>query len=122
MILSDGNVDPALKADPIYRKAATARVFLYPVFVPRPRYGSWLQDFFDLGWKTAGVPSVFGALAPGGSVTRMSKPNTGPNALTFNFMHMMRDLNGKYSLCAPAASRLALKCRAKQVRVFLPRQ
>ncbi len=123
VILSDGNVNPEIRRSPVFAKMALERVFVYPVFVPRPRYGSWLADYFELARRTGGVASVFGALVPGSDILRLSRENTGRGALTFNFIHVARDLNGKYSFLAPSASgphRLSLKCKSKNVQVRLP--
>jgi hypothetical protein len=121
LIISDGNVNPEVKRTPVFDTVALERVFLYPVFVPRARYGPWLTEYFDLARKTAGVSSVIGALAPGSDILRLPRANLGRNALSFNFMHLARDLNGKYSFDRPPdARRISLKCRRKDVQVRLP--
>jgi len=127
MILSDGNVNPSVKARPLYDEAARAGVFLYPVFVPRPVYGPWLSSFFDLAKKTGGVASIFGALNPELDWISLSRPNTEANALVFNFIHMARDLNGKYSLVVPVppagkGTRLEIRCRIKGLELRVPRR
>ncbi len=121
VILSDGNLNPGAKRAPLFATLARERVFLYPVYVPRPQYGSWLADYFELARRSGGVASVFGALAPGSDILRLPRESTGRGALTFNFIHLARDLNGKYSFLAPAtARRLSLRCKSKNVRVLLP--
>jgi len=121
VILSDGNVNPDVKRSPVFESVALERVFLYPVFVPRAQYGPWLSEYFDLARKTAGVASVFGALSPGSDIMRLPRANTDRGALTFNFIHVARDLNGKYSFVTPSgAHHLAMKCRRKDVRIRLP--
>lgn len=126
MILSDGNINPSYKTGPLYALAARKAVFLYPVFVPRAVYGSWLRDYFDLARRTGGVASVLGALSPGSEVLPLAPGNTQPNALSFNILHMARDLNSKYSfvLSPPRAgeTRIEVKCRVKDVQVRLPRR
>lgn len=121
VILSDGNLDPGAKRAGLFATLARERVFLYPVYVPRARYGGWLADYFELARRSGGVASVFGALRPGSDILRLPRESTGRGALTFNFVHLARDLNGKYSFLAlPAAGRLSLKCKSKSVRVLLP--
>ncbi len=127
MIISDGNVNPGYKRKPLYEKAARANVWLYPVFVPRARYGPWVEDYFELAKKTGGVASVFGALAPGSKILPLPKGSVQSNALAFNFMHVARDISGKYSfeVVPPQegkAVRLDLKSRAKNVQIRLARR
>ena len=126
MILSDGNINPAYKTGPLCALAAREGVFLYPVFVPRAIYGSWVRDYFDLARRTGGVASVLGALSPGSEVLPLTPGNTQPNALSFNILHMARDLSSKYSfvLSPPRAgeTRIEVKCRVKDVQVRLPRR
>ena len=126
MILSDGNMNPSYKTGPLCALAARATVFLYPVFIPRAVYGSWVQDFFDLARRTGGVASVLGALSPGSEVLPLTPGNTKPNALNFNILHVARDLAAKYSfvLSPPRAgvTRIDVKCRVKDVQVRLPRR
>jgi hypothetical protein len=49
-----------------------------------------------------------------------------PNALSFNILHMARDLAAKYSfVLQPPRSgetRIEVKCRVKDVRIRLPRR
>jgi len=126
MILSDGNVYPSYKTGPLYALAAQKAVFLYPVFVPRAVYGSWVQDYFDLARRSGGLASVLGALTPGSEVLPLAAGNTQPNALSFNILHMARDLAGKYSFVLPTArtgaTRIEVKCRVKDVQIRLPRR
>ncbi len=126
MILSDGNINPSYKTGPLCALAAREGVFLYPVFVPRSVYGSWVQDYFDLARRTGGVASVLGALNPGSEVLPLTPGNTQPNALSFNMLHMARDLAAKYSFVLPlprtGESRIEVKCRVKDVRIRLPRR
>ncbi len=128
MIISGGNVNPSYSRKYLYEKAAANDVFFYPVFVPPPRrIGFWLQYYYELAQKTGGVASVFGALSPGSGVLRLKHGSTGVNALTFNFLHMARDLSGKYSFEVDVPSsggkvRLDLKAKGKQVEIRLPRR
>jgi len=126
MILSDGNINPSYKTGPLCALAARDAVFLYPVFIPRAVYGSWVRDYFDLARKTGGVASVLGALSPGSEVLPLTPGNTKPNALSFNLLHMARDLEAKYSFTLATAgareTRIQVKCRVKDVRIRLPRQ
>jgi hypothetical protein len=126
MLLSGGNINPAYSGLRLYRMAAFAKVFLYPVFTPALRYGPWLRDYFALGELSGGVASVLGALNPGSKFLPLPRGSTQENALTFNFIHMIRDLNGKYSIAVPAAGlgrgKLELRCRVKGVRVRIPRE
>jgi hypothetical protein len=126
MILSDGNINPSYKTGPLCALAAREGVFLYPVFVPRTIYGSWVRDYFDLARRTGGVASVLGSLRPGSEVLPLNAGNTQPNALSFNILHMARDLAAKYSfvLSPPRAgvTRIDVKCRVKDVQVRLPRR
>lgn len=126
MILSDGNTNPSYKTGPLYALAAREGVFLYPVFVPRTVYGSWIRDYFDLARRTGGVASVLGALSPGSEVLPLTPGNTQPNALSFNILHMARDLAAKYSFVLPpprtGETRIEVRCRLKDVRIRLARQ
>ncbi len=126
MILSDGNINPSFKTRPLHQNAGRDEVFLYPVFVPRARIGPWILDYFDLAKKSGGVGSFLGALAPGSDPFAWKGATTSANALNFNFIHMVRDLNGKYSFTLPVMpgreTRLSLKCRAKGVEIRLPRK
>jgi len=125
MIISDGSINPSYKERPLYEKAARSNVFLYPVYVPRQRYGPWLQYYFDLAKRSGGVASVLGALSPGSKILPLPRANSGANALTFNFIHMIRDLNGKYSfdvsLPAGGEIKVDLKCRRKGISLRVPR-
>ncbi len=128
MIISCGNVNPSYGGKDLYEKAAGNDVFLYPVFIPPSgRIGFWLEYYFELARKTGGVASVFGALSPGSEILHLKRGSTGVNALTFNFLHLARDLNGKYSfeVEVPSAGRgasLDLKVKGKQVEIRLPRK
>jgi hypothetical protein len=126
MILSDGNINPSYKTGPLLALAAREAVFLYPVLVPRAVYGSWVRDYFDLARRTGGVASVLGSLRPGSEVLPLTPGNTQPNAISFNILHMARDLNSKYSfvLSAPRAgvTRIDVKCRVKEVQIRLLRR
>jgi hypothetical protein len=120
LIISDGNINPRYSKRELYARAARLQVFLYPVFVPRPHYGAWVEDYLDLGNRTAGVGSVLGALTPGAKGLRIPQANAASGALMFNLLHMIADLNGKYSFAKPQSGgelRLDLKCRAKNVQV-----
>ncbi len=128
MILSDGNVNPNYKTKTLYEKAGREDVFFYPVLMPRAGpYGSWVQDYFDLAKKTGGVSSVIGALNPGSRILPLPRGDMHDNALTFNFLHLARDLNGKYSFEVETPQRageirLELKAKAKNVRIRLPQR
>ncbi len=126
MMISSGDINPNYKLKPLFEKAARQSVFLYPVFVPVARYGMWVQDYFNLAKKTAGVAAVEGALRPGSKVLPLPRSNQAENALDVNFIHMVRDLNGKYSFTVepPPAGRemrLSLKCKVKGIEIRLPR-
>lgn len=131
MIISNGNLNPSYNLKPLYAKAAREGVFLYPVFYVARRSGSpsvgpWIEYYFALAQKTAGVASFLGALKPGSKIDSPVLYNQGPNALTTNFIHMIRDINGKYSfsILPPPAGRqmrLKLSCKVKGVRVRLAR-
>jgi hypothetical protein len=126
MILSDGNINPSYKTGPLCALATQDAVFLYPVFIPRAVYGSWVRDYFDLARRTGGVASVLGALRPGSEVLPLTPGNSEKNALSFNILHMARDLEAKYSFRLATAgareTRIQVKCRVKDVRIRLPRQ
>jgi len=127
MIISDGNLNPGFSLKRFYSLAARDGLFLYPVLFPRFPYGLWAKDYLDVAGKTAGVGAVFGALQPGSEILPLPRSETGANALTANFIHMIRDLNGKYSftVASPPAGRtirIGLKCRVKGVRIRLPRK
>ena len=126
LIISDGNLNPNYNLKTLYAKAARNGAFLYPVYYPRDRYGAWVMDYFKLAEKSAGVASVFGALRPGSEILPLPRAELGPNALNANFIHMVRDLNGKYSFeVSPSPGRretkLRLKCKAKGIKIRLPR-
>lgn len=124
MIISAGTMNWNYSLKPLYAKAGRESVFLYPVFVPPGRYLLEVSNFFELAQKTAGVASVEGALRPGSKL--FPRNNQESNALTFNFIHMIRDINGKYSftIVPPPEGReirLDVKCRVKGVQIRLPR-
>jgi len=131
MIISNGNLNPDYNLKPLYAKAAREGVFLYPVFyVARspgaPSVGPWIDYYFALAQKTAGIASVLGALKPGSKINSPLLNNQWPNALAANFIHMIRDINGKYSftILSPPAGRgmrLKLSCKVKGVRIRLVR-
>ncbi len=126
MIISDGNLNPNYKLKSLYAKAARQGVSLYPVFLPTHWIGSLVDYYFALAQKTAGVASYFGAIAPGKDYFSPPSNNQGPNALTFNFINMIRDINGKYSFEVPPSPqgkdvRIKLNCRAKGVKIRLAR-
>lgn len=126
VILSSGNINPRFDIRNATEKAARHAVFLYPVFVPAPAYGPWLERYFDLAKRTAGVASVLGALNPSSRILGLGRFSTGPNALTFNFIHVARDLMGKYSFAAPAAPqgrrvKIEIQSRIKDTSIRLPR-
>jgi hypothetical protein len=124
MVISGAEVNPGYSLRTLYEKAARASVFLYPVYYPIGLYGPFVMDYFQLAKRTAGVASVFGALKPGSEVLPLPRSNLNPNALTTNFLHMIRDVNGKYSFTVAAGgrgTRLELKCKIKGVQIRLPR-
>jgi len=126
MMISAGDISPNYKFKPLYAKAARQNVCLYPVFVPIHTYGQWVLDFFALAKKTAGVASVEGALQPGSKVLPLPRSNQDENALDVNFIHLVRDINGKYSFTVQRPPdereiRLELKCRVKGIEIRLPR-
>ena len=128
MIISDGNVNPNYSKRPLYEKASAENVSLYPVFVPRAGpYGLWVEYYFDLAKKTGGVASVIGALSPGSKVLPLPRSDTHANALTFNFIHLARDINGKYSfeVAAPPPGRevrLDLRTKVRKAQIRMPRK
>jgi hypothetical protein len=129
MILSAGDMkDQGRNYNPqaLYAKAARAGAFLYPVVIPTQLFDQWVPDYYELAKKTAGVASVFGALKPGALSPPFPRLLYTPNALNVNFIHMARDLNGKYSftIVPPPAGKemhLELKCKVKRVQVRLAR-
>jgi hypothetical protein len=126
MILSDGNIDPSYKTRRLYENAGRDDVFLYPVFIPRRRIGPWVEYYFALAKKSGGVASLLGALVPGSNPLKWTGQNTADNALSVNFIHMARDLNGKYSFTLPVGTgrgeNISLKCKEKGVQIRLPRK
>jgi hypothetical protein len=126
MVISDGNLDPVYNRRTLLEDAARLGVAVYPVFVPHGPYGRWLQDYFDLGTRTGGVGSVFGALHARSTIDTLARGNVGPNALQANLLHMLRDLNGKYSFVLPAQrshkQKIEIECTVPGVRVRLARR
>ena len=137
----------------VCKQAVDANVFLYPVCfeVPSGRilqktpYGKkdaqklgdytvayndprLLYDrYFELARKTGGVPSFFGAIAPGLHALLPPENISDVNLLTMNIIHMIRDLNGKYSFEVQKPGngkklQLDLKARMKNVKVILLRR
>ncbi|MBZ5497372.1 MAG: hypothetical protein LAP85_13295 [Acidobacteriia bacterium] len=126
MIISNGDLNPDYKLKSFYAKAALESVFVYPVYVPVDWYGQWVLDYYELAKKTAGVASVFGAIKPGSKVLPLPQSNQDANALQANFIHMIRDVNGKYSftiLPPPEGQQmqLELRCKVKGIQIRLPR-
>jgi hypothetical protein len=127
MIISNANLNPSYNLKPFYAKATREGLFLYPVFyVARASVGPGIDYYFALAKKTAGVAAVLGALRPGSEINKLLLNNQGPNALTVNFVHMIRDINGKYSFTLPSPpagqqKHLKLTCKAKGVRIRLVR-
>ncbi len=126
MVLSDANINPRQNRKRLYQRASEKGVSLYPVFTPRDRYGAWVESFFELGRKTGGVAALLGALNPAVKWDSLPHGNADRNALTFNFIHMVRDLNARYSFVVHLAgdakeTRLDLKCLRRNVRIRLPR-
>jgi hypothetical protein len=98
---------------------------VYPVYYPLTDYGAFVSDYFDVAKKTAGVASVFGALMPGSQLLPLPRYNLNANALTSNFIHMIRDLNGKYSFTVPVYDvpremKIDLKCKVKGIQIRMP--
>jgi hypothetical protein len=126
MILSDGNINPAYKTRTLYENAGRDGVFLYPVYLPRGTIGPWIEYYADLAKRSGGIAAVLGAITPGLDPSAWSGANSGANALTFNFLQMARDLNGKYSFVLtqnPATEvKLSVKCRVSGVTIRLPRK
>jgi hypothetical protein len=107
--------------------AARDGVFFYPIFVPRGFLAGWMEPYFELAKKTAGLVSVFGSLRPALDWRAIGQENDGPNALAANLLQIVRDVNGKYSFAAPrlsagASARLELRSRRKDVEVRLQRR
>lgn len=126
MIISDAILNPAVDLRALYATAARKRVSLYPVLFPSFPYGIGIGVYSDMAKESAGVTSIFGALKPGAEEPRLLPGDVGPNALNVNFIHMIRDLNGKYSFTMSPApgqqkTRIELKCRVKGVQIRLPR-
>jgi hypothetical protein len=126
MIISDGNLNPSYNLKSLYEKAARANASLYPVFLPTGRFGPWIEYYFKLAEKTDGVAAFFGAISPGKDIYSPPSNNQAPNALTTNFIHMIRDINGKYSFTItppPPAQKMRIKliCRVKGVKIRLAR-
>ncbi|MGD0310658.1 MAG: hypothetical protein ABSC02_15395, partial [Acidobacteriota bacterium] len=126
MIISNGNLNPSYNLKPLYAKAARENVSLYPVFLPTGTFGAWIEYYFNLAQKTDGVAAFFGAIAPGKEFYSPPRNNQAPNALTANFIHMIRDINGKYSFTIsppPPAQQLRIRliCRVKGVKIRLAR-
>jgi hypothetical protein len=125
LILSDANINPSYNRKTVVDLAVSQNVYVYPVFIPRTAYGRWVEAYFELGQKTGGVGSVFGAMRPGSDIFNLPRENLDPNALMFSMMNMLRDLNGKYSFTLPvpeaeAPVQLEVRCRRPGVTVRLP--
>jgi hypothetical protein len=131
MIISGGDLNPRFSPKILYEKAARAGVFLYPVYYPIVRrtaggFNTFIVSYFQLAKETAGVASVFGAVETRFNMVLLPASNLNPNTLTTNFLHMIQDVNGKYSFTVlptpPGRSvRLELKCKAKGVKLRVPR-
>lgn len=126
MLISATGINPYFKLKSLYSRAARDSTFLYPVFIPIATFGSWVEDYFDLAKKTAGVASVAGALRPGSKVLPLPRSNQRENALDVNFTHLIRDINGKYSFVIQLPTdgremRLEVKCKVKGIEIRLPR-
>jgi len=127
MVLSNGNINPRYNRQFLYDRALREGIFFYPVFIPPTPYAFWIDYFLDLAKKTGGVASELGSLKLFRYSSRIPPGDTQQNALTFNFIHMAQDLNGKYSfdLDPPAggkAAKLNLQCRRKGIKILMPRK
>lgn len=127
LLLSDANINPSYPKRPLFENAARMGVYFYPIFMPRSDYGYWVQQYFKLGKESGGLGFTFGAMSPGSNIFRMPRENRDPNALTFNFLNIVRDLNGKYSFAAPSVPphgkiKLELRCLKSNVSIRLPRK
>ena len=125
LVLSDANINPSYNRKTTVDLAVSQSVYVYPVFIPRTAFGRWVEAYFELGQKTGGVGSVFGAMRPGSDILNLPRENLNPNALMFSIMNMLRDLNGKYSFALPVPeaavpAQLEVRCRRPGVTVRLP--
>lgn len=123
---------PSYSWKDLYAKAARSDVFVYPVYYPvQISLGDWdpffiLMDYFQMAQKTAGVSSVFGSPKPGTQPSEGLYNSLGANSsLTANFLHMISDINGKYSFTVahPEGSseiHLELKCKSKGIQIRMP--
>jgi hypothetical protein len=126
MLISEADINPKYSLKPLYAKASERNVFLYPVYYPIGLYAPIIEHFFELAKKTAGLAAFFGALKPGSQTWPVPRSDLKANALNVNFIHMVRDLNGKYSFTMPSPGagqklRIELKCKVKNVKIRLPR-
>ncbi len=126
MIIAAGDLTPFFRLKQLYTKLAHQNVFVYPVFVPAASSPGWVEEFLDIAKKTAGVAAIEGALSPGSHIWPMPRNNQAENALEVNFIHLARDINGKYSFTIPPPPegrdvRLDLKCKVSKVEIRFPR-
>ncbi len=126
IIIAGAGLNPWYDERNLTDKAARHTVFIYPILMPEATHGLW-RRYSDLAQSAGGVLSSFGALSPERDSFRSRTMNLDRDALTFNFIQIVRDLNGKYSFLAPPVPpggkvELELKCREKDVHIQLPRK
>jgi hypothetical protein len=127
MIISNGGIDPFYSKRSLYEQAIRSGAFFYPVLMPGVRFRSGARGLFELAKKTGGALSVLGSLTTAVDMQPLPRGNGRSNALAFNFMLMVRDLNAKYSfgydsLQFPRGVKLELKSLNKTLQVRMPRK
>ena len=126
IIIAGAGLSPWYDERNLTAKAARHAVFIYPILMPEATHGLW-RRYSELAQSAAGILSGFGALSPELNSFKSRTMNLDRDALTFNFIQIVRDLNGKYSFLAPPVPpggkvELELKCREKDVHIQLPRK
>jgi len=126
IIIAGASLSPWYDERNLTAKAARHAVFIYPILMPEATHGLW-RRYSELAQSAAGILSGFGALSPELNSFKSRTMNLDRDALTFNFIQIVRDLNGKYSFLAPPVPpggkvELELKCREKDVHIQLPRK
>jgi hypothetical protein len=82
------------------------------------------DKYFEFARETAGAGSFFGAPTPGSQPYSPAENSSLENLLAVNIMHMLRDLNGKYSVevhpsgNSRGKTRIQLKSRRKGVTIL----